>query len=512
MVSRESLVDLLLRQVEAGPERLAIIHGGQRLSYGELWQQILKLSIGLREHGVGRGTRVLLYMDNSTDYIAAYYALACLSAISVPLNTGLKGEQLVDIAQHAQSTVLLHRGPHKNLLDCASRLSDWGIQSWDINDEGLCAETTLSFDSIRAEYHPEELSSIVYTSGTTGRPKGVMLSGRNLYSNTMAIVDYLNLSDEDRGLCVLPFYYVYGNSVLHTHLAVGASLVIEDNLIYPQQVLAVMEREHVTGFAGVPSSFRLMLNRCDLPAHPLPHLRYVTQAGGPLSPEDTRRVMASWPQARFYVMYGQTEATARLTYLPPEWMQEKLGSVGIPVSGVRIKICDEQGCERPVGEVGEICATGPNIMMGYWRDPEATKQKMFGQWLRTGDLGYLDADGFVTVVGRNSDQIKTGDHRVAPEEIEQVIAGCIGVDEVAVVGIPDDLLGQVIKACIVPRPETPLERRDILRYCSQRLAAYKLPKIIEIVDALPKTASGKVQRYLLQKADPQQYRVQRELM
>lgn len=495
MTETESLVGLLRRQVEAGPERTALVHGANTLSYGELWQGIAALARDLAQEGVGRGTRVLLYMDNCFEYVTAYYALACLSAVSVPLNTGLKEEQLLDLAEHAQSSLLLHRGYNATLRASKDRFATIGVKLRDLAEPAF-SSAPLNENVIR-QYRGTEIASIVYTSGTTGRPKGVMLSGHNLCSNTMAIVQYLGLSAEDRGLCVLPFYYVYGNSVLHTHLVTGATLILEDNLLYPQKVLTTMARERVSGFSGVPSSFRLLLNRCDLETHPLPGLRYVTQAGGPLAPVDVQRVLSAWPQIRFYVMYGQTEATARLTYLPPERLNDKLGSVGIPIPGLDIKILDEHGEEKPRGEVGEVCAAGPGIMMGYWRDPEATRLKMFGHWLRTGDLGYMDAEGYITLVGRNSDQIKTGDHRVAPEEVEQVIAGYEGVEEVAVVGVADALLGEAIKACVVLRPGAVLERRDLLRYCSERLAAYKLPKLIQVVDALPKTASGKIQRYLL---------------
>lgn len=512
MQSRESLVDLLLRQVELGPERCAIIHGDQRLSYGDLWKSVINLSWELRERGIEAGARVLLFMDSSADYVIAYYALGYIGAVSVPLNTGLKASQLPDIASHAQSSLLLYSGTPRNLQECLPHLEELGVQCWNLAaPESRRRISVASAECLPTKRAPCDLSSIVYTSGTTGRPKGVMLSRHNLYSNTLAIVEYLNLSAADRGLCVLPFYYVYGSSVLHTHLAAGASLVLENSLMYPQQIMSVMAQEEVTGFAGVPSTFRLLLNRCDLQAHPLPHLRYVTQAGGPLSPENRQRIVRAWPQVRFYVMYGQTEATARLSYLPPERLQEKPASVGIPVPGVSLKIVDEQGRDQPVGVEGEICASGPNIMMGYWRDPDATRKKMLGEWLRTGDLGFLDEEGFLTIVGRNSDQIKTGDHRVAPEEIEDVIADFEGVEEVAVVGIPDALLGQAIKACIVPRSGIILERRDLLRHCSLRLASYKLPKIIQIVDALPKTASGKVQRYLLQMPDQQEHCAQREL-
>ncbi|MCW8193300.1 acyl--CoA ligase [Proteobacteria bacterium 005FR1] len=495
----ESLADLLFTRATEQRDCLAVVHGDLRVSYGQLWLAVCAFAERLEAEGVSEGDRVVLFMNNGVEYIVAYYALVRLAAVPVPLNTGLKPDQLVSTISHAQSSMVL----------CAD-----GDRSIDLSVSGgesavpvlrLSAGELLSDSSgPRAGEKPnrklasaDQLATIVYTSGTTGRPKGVMLSAANLLSNVRAIIDYLKLSAEDRGLCVLPFYYAYGNSVLHTHLAVGASLVLENSFVYPQRVLERMSAEAVTGFAGVPSTYRLLLRRCDLDRFPMPQLRYVTQAGGALAVADVRAIKKAWPSAQFVVMYGQTEATARLSYLPPDRLEEKAGSVGVPIPGVRLKIMDDRGREKDCGETGEICAAGPNIMLGYWRDPENTEKKFFGEWLRTGDLGYCDRDGFFTLVGRRSDMIKTGDHRVAPEEVEQVIGALDEVEEVAVVGAPDDLLGQVIKAFVVPVSGSELNKRSILRHCREHCAQYKIPKEVEFVSELPRTASGKVQRHKL---------------
>jgi long-chain acyl-CoA synthetase len=492
----ETLADLLSRQAAENPQRPALIQGDSRISYRELWQAVCTLAERLHDQGVREGDRAVLFMDNGMEYVVAYYALLRLAAVPVPLNTGLKARQLAPIVSHAQSRLILHAGS-RALMDKLG--GDHGaVPTLEVNrDELLGAESTRAQQPNQRPASLHALSALVYTSGTTGRPKGVMLSAGNLVANVRAIVDYLNLSKHDRGICVLPFYYAYGSSVLHTHLAVGAGLVIENNLLYPQRLLERMSAEQVTGFAGVPSTFRLLLRRCDLGRFPMPHLRYATQAGGAIAGADLEAMQRAWSSADFFVMYGQTEATARLTYLPPNRLKTKAGSVGVPVAGVRLKIMDDQGREKPCGETGEICAAGPNIMLGYWRDDEATAKKFFGEWLRTGDLGYRDAEGYFTVVGRSSEMIKTGDHRVAPEEVEQVIAELDSVEEVAVVGTPDELLGQVIKAFVVPASGMQLNKRDILRHCSLHCAQYKIPKAIEFLPALPKTTSGKVQRYKL---------------
>lgn len=494
-----SLLGLLYHQVKTRPQNEALVQATLRLSYTELWQRIERVAAYLEQQGVGTGDRVLLLLDNSVEYVAAYYGILRLGAVAVPLSTGLKGRQLTHVIDHAQACLLFHDRQRTELDKSLSALSGPSPTIADVI-KALDHPAAIAADSVRAGENilaDHSLSSIIYTSGTTGRPKGVMLSANNLLSNTCAIVDYLGLRSDDRVLCVLPFYYAYGNSVLHTHLSVGATLVLGGSLMYPQRVLETMAAEGVTGFAGVPSTFRLLLQRCDLSQHPLPQLRYVTQAGGAMAPGDIQALCACWSTAKFFAMYGQTEASARLTYLPPERLRDKAATVGIPIKDVCIKIMNERGDELPRGEAGEVCAKGPNIMLGYWRDPEASQDKFFGEWLRTGDVGIQDEEGFISVVGRGSDMIKTGDHRVSPEEVEQVIGALAGVEEVAVVGTADDLLGQVIAAFVVLSEGCTLAQRDILRHCKTECAAYKIPKQIHFVPVLPKTASGKIQRYKL---------------
>lgn len=502
---RPSLVERLRTSVARSPTAVAFIKDDQRVSYAALWDEVARTADFLRTRGLATGARVALLMENSPRYAAAYYGILAAGGVVVALNTAAKARDICTWLQHCSASWLIVDGQHPEL----SAIARSGVvANCLINGErpaGLELETWAAIDMSHAQTPPTVLAddataTIIYTSGTTGRPKGVTLSHRNLAANTDSIRAYIDLTPADRSLNVLPFYYSYGNSVLHTHLSAGASIVLENSLMYPHALLEKMATEGVTGFAGVPSTYALLLGRTQLETYDLRALRYVTQAGGAMAPAHTERLQAALPHVRIFVMYGQTEATARLTYLPPERLNEKLGAVGIAIPGVQVEIRGEDGGVLPAGVVGEIYATGDNIMRGYWCDPETTQQTLIAGWLKTGDLAYRDDEGFLFIQGRRSDMIKSGAHRINPQEIEETIAELAAVSEVAVVGIPDELLGQTIKAVVVARAGATLNAMAVRAHCHKQLAAFKIPRQIEFVASLPKTASGKVQRYLLAEA------------
>lgn len=504
-MTARSLIANLKASVDRRPEAEVLIHGERRLRYGQLWREIAALARYLRGNGVSRGDRIAILLGNSCEYVVAYYAVLAVDGIAVALNTAARVRDLSNWLGHCGATWLIADAKHAELHSLLRTLSDdirvitvGGAFTWD--DE--CA---IWDDIVRAgdeSMAPQDISpgahaAIIYTSGTTGRPKGVVLSHENLASNVHSIVAYLGLNEADRCLNVLPFYYSYGNSVLHTHLAVGGSLILENSLAYVHNVITKIAVHRATSFAGVPSTYALILNRINLREYDCSSLRYVTQAGGAMRPVQIQQFRQALPHVKFYVMYGQTEATARLTYLPPEQLDNKLGSVGVPIPNVRLEVRDGHGNAMPAGTTGEIHVAGPNVMCGYWNDPVATNEVLDDGWLKTGDLGYMDEEGYVYIQGRSSDMIKTGAHRISPLDIEEVIGDFDGVAEVAVVGVPDDILGQAIKAVIVPRSGAALHAMAIKAYCHARLANYKVPRHVEFATQLPKTASGKIQRYLL---------------
>jgi long-chain acyl-CoA synthetase len=365
----------------------------------------------------------------------------------------------------------------------------------------------------------DTLGAIIYTSGSTGEPRGVMLTHANFLANARDIVSYLELTARDRAMCVLPFYYVYGLSVLHSHLLAGGTVVIDNRFTFPNVVLEAMQGHEVTGFAGVPSTFALLLHRSNLESTALPALRYVTQAGGHMPPTKVREWLERGPRAAFFVMYGATEAAARLTYVPPARLAEKPGSIGVPLPSVSITVVREDGSLAAAGESGELVAHGPNVAGGYWNNAAETAERFGPLGYRTGDLGYVDADGFLFLVGRKHDMIKVGAHRVGAKEIEDVLTEAPLVAEAAVVAAPHDLQGEVPIAFVTLKGEAlpggavagalgadaSRERgadangneheRALQAYCAARLAPHKVPPRIIIETELPKLAgTGKIDK------------------
>jgi long-chain acyl-CoA synthetase len=495
------LASRLEKNAREEPSRRAVADADRRIDYGGLWTQARAFAGFLQTSGIIAGDRVALILPNCIEAIVACYGCWLAGAVVVPLNAQARSRDLEPWLRHCEARCVVHESAHRDAAIAIAAIDHPILRvvtdSAERQSPAVAWQDTMLTSGSSIEVAGGDLAMILYTSGTTGTPKGVMLSHANLAANVDSIIEYLELGRHDSIVSVLPFYYSYGASVLHTHLAVGAFLVIEPNLVFPHQIVETMARERVSGFSGVPSTFLLLLNRVPLADYDLSALRYVTQAGGAMAPATTRRLREALPDARIFIMYGQTEATARLAWLPPDKLEEKPGAVGIPIAGVELAVRRETGQAADPFEVGEVHARGPNVMLGYWRNPEATAAVLSDGWLRTGDMGHFDNDGFLFLSGRRSDMIKTGAHRVHPNDVEEAIVELADVDEVAVVGIDDETLGQVIKAFIVTVPGKTIEVNRVKAHCRDRLASYKIPKHIVFVDALPKTASGKVRRALL---------------
>ncbi len=503
----QSLLHALSVTVERYPENPAVKSGKELISYRELWQLIFRVTAYLKQQNLKPGEKVALIADNSIEYITIYYGILAAGGVVVSLNGTAKDRSLLVWLQHSGSVCMLVQDKYatpKLLEKAGSAMHSVVLGNrlhQALNRETGTWQDILDIPAIQPsleEISQQSLAAIIYTSGTTGSPKGVMLSHRNLIRNTESIISYLHLGPDDSIVNILPFYYSYGNSVLHTHLLSGACLILENSLMYPHLIVEKMQNEKVTGFSGVPSTYSLLLNRVELEKYDLHGLRYMTQAGGPMAPSEIQRVRKLLPDIRFYVMYGQTEATARLSYLPPDMLDRKPGSIGIPIPGVSIEVRNKLGRPVQVDETGEIYASGENIMMGYWQDQGMTDSVLSDGWLKTGDLAKCDQDGYLYIIGRSSDMIKSGSHRISPKEIEEVLLELDEVREVAVLGVKDDILGEVIKACVVLNNHVSPDEKRIKSHCHRNLPAFKMPKYVEYVEELPKTASGKVKRYLLQ--------------
>ena len=495
MLPAVSIVENLRRSAATFPDKAALIASEQSISYAQLWRRSQAVTAYLQADGLAVGERVAIVMENSHDYVAIYYGVLAAGGIAVTLAAAAKQRDFAHWLSHCDPRYVFGAAANVELgaAMAASRAPSRLIDAGD----GEILGGIYDFVQPLASGVPLAAAmpaSILYTSGTTAAPKGVLLSHGNLANNTASIVDYLGLRPSDSIVSVLPFYYSYGNSVLHTHIAVGATVILQTNLVYPHLVVEELARRRVTGFAGVPSTYALLLARVELSKYDLSALRYMTQAGGAMAPAMIRRLRAAVPKAELFVMYGQTEATARLSFLPPRQLETKLGSVGVSIPGVDLQVRLDDGTLAQVREVGEVWARGPNVMLGYWRNDAATAATVRDGWLRTGDLGYMDEDDYLFLSGRRSDMIKTGAHRVHPQDVEEAILELSGVAEAAVVAIPDETLGEAIKAFVVLAEGATIDEQVIKRHCRASLANHKVPKHVELRDHLPKTASGKVLR------------------
>ncbi len=502
-----SLVTRLLELATTQADADAVVARDVRHSYGELRSLCLRVACYLREQGLQPGDRVALILPNSFEYIAVFYAIWAAGGVTVALNTQAKAKDLLNWVKHSGASRLIAETQRPEIDQLHELLGDdIPVLRVPVGREESRTDRYREWQDLLAlPEHPapvnqsdDRIASIIYTSGTTGSPKGVTLTHRNLQTNTDSILKYLCLSASDSIVNVLPFYYSYGNSIIHTHLATGGKLVLENSLLYPHQVMRRIETERATGFSGVPSTYSLLINRVNLNEFDLSSLRYITQAGGPMAPTITDKLTRALPDTDIFIMYGQTEASARLSYLPPADLQRKRGSIGIAIPGVTLEIRDKTDQPVKAGDTGEICARGANIMQGYWKDPEASRKVLKGGWLHTGDLAHADSDGYLYIDGRSSDIIKSGGNRISPQEIEEVIQELESVMDVAVIGLPDELLGEVILALVVPHRREVTEKMAIMRHCKQRLSAYKLPKAVEFIDFIPRTSSGKIQRFILE--------------
>ncbi len=484
--------------------RLALLTTSRSYTYAELQDASQAVAAHLFSAGCQKGDRILLISENSFFWVVAYLGILRAGMVCVPLPATINTQDLAYILQitEARFAFLQTSFAHKNesQFRAIPIVTDGPRQAKASQTFAAITESGEREDNLpTVEEH--DLAALMFTSGSTGKPRGVMVSHGNIIANTNSIVQYLELTHRDRIMTVLPFHYCFGTSLLHTHLLVGGSLVLDSRFMYPETVLRNLRDTECTGFAGVPSHYQVLLQKSSLKEMDLPKLRYVQQAGGHLPPVFVRELQQALPHARVYVMYGQTEATARLSYLPPERLSDKLGSVGKGIPGVTLQVLNDAGREVFPGEVGEIVARGANITRGYWRAPEDTAACFRAGQLHTGDLATVDAEGFVFIVDRAKDFLKCGGKRVSCRQVEEQLLQFTGLAEVAVIGIPDEILGEAVKAFVVARtPAPPSLREDIVLFCKEHFPHQLVPREIVFRDELPKNSAGKVLKQELRTA------------
>ena len=464
--------------------------GKQAIHYPELYAK----SWSVAEHfkkAHGENNYVLILSENSIFFITVYLAIMKSGNICVPLNPNIEPENLNKVLEMTGASLAFVSKRQQAKFSGYSftvynqdHLEEWGQSSSTV-------ETDLAFDESR-------LAEIIFTSGSTGEQKGVMITHKNIIANTRSIVEYLGLTHTDTIQVVMPFYYCYGLSLLHTHLRVGGAVHMNNAFIFIGSVIDDLNRYNCTGFAGVPSHFQILLRKTkDFKTTKFHSLRYVTQAGGKLHPAFIQEFIDAFPDINFYVMYGQTEATARLSYLPSELVQSKLGSLGKGIPGVELKVVNQQNQLVEPGETGEIIARGDNIMAGYFKDPQTTASTLRDGWLYTGDMATVDDEGYIFMQSRAKEIIKVRGVRISPKEIEAVIVDFPGVIDCTITAEQDDITGESLKATVfIADADLDFFSEDKIRaHCAQHLSAVKVPQKVVFDTKLPFNASGKKSKY-----------------
>ena len=491
------------------PRKVGLVANGQRLTYAAVDGMANRLAHALIQIGVKRGDRVAICLPNSVEAVVGLFAILKAGGAFVVINPATKPEKLVCILKHCGAKVLITDDRVTRHLQATNRLDEIpsleGVVMSGKDPEQVCSvKHTHSFEAIQNEFPSSrpprtsidlDLTCLIYTSGTTGEPKGVMCDHGNMVFAASSTNEYLRNSPDDILLNVLPLSYSYGLYQLLTIFQVGGMLVLEGSFAYPAAVLERIQQERVTGFAGVPTIFA-MLAQMNLTPFDLTSLRYLTNAAAAISPDHIQILRRKLPGIAFYSMYGLTE-TKRALYLPPDQLDIRPGSVGIAIPGTEVWVEDDAGNRLGPNQVGELVVRGRHVMRGYWGDPAATAARfrpgpLPGERVcHTGDLFRMDADGYFYFVSRKDDIIKCRGEKVAPKEIENVLYGLKGVVEAAVVGVPDPILGQAIKAIVVLNG-TKLSETQVLAHCRKHLEDFMVPKYVEFRGTLPKTASGKI--------------------
>jgi len=475
-----------------------ILHPERSVGFAELDRDSDSVATWLAAHGVGRGDRVALYCINSEAFVAAYLGIVKASAVVVPVNLLLSPREIALILQDSGARGLFyHQAFAESLAAFRGGLS--GLELAVAIGEGEPAAGDLAFSEVLAagdkppvrEPDPQDLAVILYTSGTTGRPKGAMLTHANLVSNTSSVVLALRLRPgQDRFLVVLPMFHAFAATVgMLTPLLHGLTLVPVPRF-EPGLVCETIAATGATIFLGVPSMYNVLVRQPQERRAQWQTVRFAV-SGGAAMPVDLMR--------RFEQVYGlpilegdgPTECSP-VTCVNPLEGERKPGSVGLPIPGVEMEIFDDQGCRLAVDEIGEICVRGPNVMKGYWRLPEATAEVRFGEWLRTGDLGYKDVDGYVFIVDRKKDMIIVNGMNVYPRMIEERLYRHPRLLEAAVVGEPDRVHGEVPVAYVVPVEGETVSTAELKAFCREGLGRHEIPRRVVICDQLPKNAAGKI--------------------
>ena len=506
------LHDFLNQAAHRSPDVQAMTAGEATLTYGQLGHDATALARSLRASGVQPGDRVIVFSPNTITAAVGFWAVVMCGAVVVMISPRTPARKLAWVLKDADAAALI---TEESLVGVAAEAGLTKLRAVVVaGPPSALADLTNSVtldDAIAAGSHaaddlpvpgPSDLAALIYTSGSSGEPKAVMVTHDNVDAAATSICGYLGLTSRDVLLCALPLSFDYGLYQMIMSVKVGARLILERSFDLPGQILNTIVREGVTVFPGVPTMFAMLAQLRSLERWDLTGVRTITSTGSALASQQVAWLRGAFPRAQIFSMYGLTECK-RCTYLPPVDLERKPDSVGVAIPGNEIWLVDAD--DRPVaaGEVGQLVVRGPTVMAGYWRRPEETARRLRPgpdpreSVLYTGDLCRLDDDGYLYFVSRMDDVIKSRGEKVAPAEVEAALRSSPGVLEAAVVGRPDQVLGQAIHAFVVVDDRSQLTPAVLRAACRERLEPFMVPQTIEIVDTVPRTANGKIEKAAL---------------
>ncbi len=497
------------------PDKEALVHGDQRLTYAQVSARVAGLAASLRAAGLQRGERVGIYLDASISQVVSIFGVSQAGGVFVPANPILFPDQVAHIARDCGISALITTSSKlESLLPAFDDVRSLRFLVI-VSDEGEPVKTALpvhDFDALTnsAAESPlqdwgieKDLAAILYTSGSTGKPKGVMLSHANLMAGATIVSTYLGISDSDRILAVLPFSFDAGLNQLTTTFQQSAALVLI-NFVFARQIVDALVKERITGLAGVPTVWSLLAQpNSTLHKNTPPALRYITNTGGAMPQNVLAILRKALPNTSVVLMYGLTEAF-RSTYLSPEELERRPTSMGKAIPDTEVLVLNEHGKLCKPGEVGELVHRGPTVSMGYWGNREATDRVLKPNPLLpselgdvekvcySGDMVKMDEDGFLYFVGRRDAMIKSSGIRISPTEVEEVVFQSGRIRHAAAIGVPDEMSGQVVKIFVVPEDGEAVDPDAVLLFCEERMPRHMVPKFIEVLQELPKTSSGKI--------------------
>ncbi|MBU8907914.1 class I adenylate-forming enzyme family protein [Desertibacillus haloalkaliphilus] len=487
----------LKKRVEQQPNKLISVFNDRKTTYREFYKRAEKLAGYFQERGYGKDDVVALLLPNTDYFLVCYYACQIGGFPVLPINTKLASSEISYILDHSEAKALIYDKQFEDtvnkLVPNISSLQDT-VTVGDTHTPNRLEDIVAGPDrKVRQNQTEDDDTAVIfYTSGTTGRPKGVMLTNKNILSIAQIWSESMELTNEDRMQIVAPLFHCAASHVFMVPIIYSGGMLVIEEGFSPERAIKTMESENVTIFFGVPAMYSILLTSPRLQQVSVPHLRLLTYGAAPMPFELVKRVKEVFSDVKVQNLYGQTENSPGATTLKDHHALEKVGSVGEPLPQSEVRVVDECGKDVAVGEVGEIIVKGPHVMKGYLKNEEATRETLKDGWLYSGDLGRLDEEGLLYIVDRKKDMIIRGGENIYPVEIEEVLYQIPEILEAAIIGVPDEVLGEVPKAVVAMKEGKAVSEEQIIDYCLERLAKYKVPNEVEFVSSLPRNASGKV--------------------